>query len=68
LYYPNGNDRRIIAGESGAGGLAGFIALMTSGYLQVLKEKLEINPTTKILFFNTEGATDLDSFNNIIGH
>ncbi|MFD2201462.1 diaminopropionate ammonia-lyase [Shivajiella indica] len=66
LYYPNGNDKRIIAGESGAAGLAGFFAIMTSGDLQLLKEKLEINPTTNILFYNTEGATDLDSFNKIM--
>lgn len=67
LYYPKGNDQRIIAGESGAGGLAGFIALMTTGDVFVLKEKLAINPKTNILFYNTEGATDLDNFNKIIG-
>ncbi len=67
LYFPKGNDRRIVAGESGAGGLAGFIALVTTGDARALKEKLDINPTTNILFYNTEGATDEDSFNKIIG-
>ena len=66
LYYPIGNDQRIIAGESGVGGLAGFMALMETEEMQVLKEELEINPDTNILFYSTEGATDLDSFNEII--
>lgn len=66
LYYANGNDERIIAGESGVGGLAGFIALMTTDNMQALKENLEISPKSNILFYNTEGATDVDNFNKII--
>jgi diaminopropionate ammonia-lyase len=67
LYYPNDGDERIIAGESGVGGLAGFIALMTKDDMQVLKEKLAITSSTNILFYSTEGATDLENFNTIIG-
>jgi diaminopropionate ammonia-lyase len=66
LYYANGNDERIIAGESGVGGLAGFMALMTTDNMQILRENLAITPETKVLFYNTEGATDLDNFNQII--
>jgi len=66
LYYSLGNDEKIIAGESGAGGLAGFIALMTSDDLQVLRKELNINSSTRALFYNTEGATDPDSFKKII--
>jgi diaminopropionate ammonia-lyase len=66
LYYPNGDDKRIIAGESGVGGLAGFIALMTTDDMHLLKEKLAITSSTNILFYSTEGATDLKNFNTII--
>ena len=66
LYYPNGNDERIIAGESGVGGIAGFLALMTTDDMQVLKESLEITSKSNILFYNTEGATDVDNFNKIV--
>jgi diaminopropionate ammonia-lyase len=66
LYYPKGNDQRVIAGESGAGGLAGFIALMTNPDFHELKEELQITEKSIILFFNTEGATDPDSFNRIV--
>jgi diaminopropionate ammonia-lyase len=64
LYY--GYDQRIIAGESGVGGLAGFIALMTTDNMQILKEHLGITSKSNILFYNTEGATDLGNFNKII--
>lgn len=65
LYYPNGDDQRIIAGESGAGGLAGFISIMTmkNGFL---RDRLGITSNTNILFYNTEGATDPENFNKII--
>jgi len=66
LYYANGADERIIAGESGVGGLAGFIDIMTTDDSRVLIEKLEIKSTTSVLIYNTEGATDIDSFNKII--
>ncbi|TKC00548.1 diaminopropionate ammonia-lyase [Pedobacter cryophilus] len=68
LYYPSGSDERIIAGESGVGGLAGFIAIMTKNGFQKVKEELQIAPTSNILFFNTEGATDPVNFNKIIAN
>jgi len=66
LYYPPGDDKRIIAGESGVGGLAGFIAIMTNDKLKPVRENLNINKNTNILFISTEGATDVDVFNEII--
>ena len=58
LYFPTSPDKRIISGESGAGGLAGFLAIMNEGNLKTIKESLEINNKTTILFINTEGDTD----------
>lgn len=66
LYYPEGNDPSVIAGESGVGGLAGFIALMTNDNLNELKTHLQISERSNILFISTEGATDPDVFKKII--
>ena len=67
LYDPVGSDQRVISGESGAGGLAGFISIMTEEKFRPLKKELNIHEGTNILFVSTEGATDLDMFNQIIG-
>lgn len=66
LYFPNGSDEKIISGESGAAGLAGFIAIMRKEEFKPLLKELNINPKTNILFISTEGATDIDVYNSII--
>lgn len=66
LYYPTGDDKRVISGESGAGGLAGFIALMTNPRFRNLKKALNINTESRVLFYSTEGDTDPENFKNII--
>ncbi len=66
LYYANGTDERVIAGESGAGGLAGFIKIMTTGAMQKVRDHLAISSNSTMLFYNTEGATDLPSYRKII--
>ena len=66
LYYPNNPDKRIISGESGVGGLAGFISIMTEDQFELLQKELNICSTTNILFISTEGATDENTFNEII--
>lgn len=66
LYYSNGDDPRIISGESGAGGVAGFIALMTDPRFEELKNALGINGNSRILFYSTEGATDPGNYQMIL--
>lgn len=66
LHTPVNNDPQIISGESGVGGLAGFIALMTDERYQPLKKSLGINENTRILFYSTEGATDPDNYKKIV--
>lgn len=66
LYYPEHGDPRIISGESGVGGLAGFMAIMNEDKLSLLKEILHINSESRILFISTEGDTDQNVFNQII--
>lgn len=65
LYYPEGDDPRIIAGESGVGGLAGFLALKEPKFDE-LRMSLGIGADTNVLFYSTEGATDRDSFDRIV--
>ncbi len=66
FYYPEEDDQRIIAGESGAAGLAGFMALQSKPEIKTIKEKLQINEKSVILCINTEGATDPDNFERIV--
>ena len=65
LFYAEPGDEKIIAGESGAGGMAGFLALQEPRFEEVRKH-LQIDQNSNILFFSTEGATDIDSFKNIV--
>jgi len=66
LYYPSKNDKKIIGGESGVAGLAGFIAIMTDEKYKEVRQILKISTNTKILCILTEGATDPDVFKAII--
>lgn len=66
LYFPAGSDKRIVSGESGAAGLAGFLALINETEFQEVRESLEIDNNTNILFISTEGDTDEKVFREII--
>lgn len=65
-YYPYGDDPHIVSGESGAAGLGALIALMKDKALQEAKERLGLGPESRVLLFNTEGATDPENFARII--
>lgn len=65
-YFPKADDRHIEAGESGAAGLAGLLALLSDPKLSELRKRLELNNTTKVLLFNTEGITDPELFAKIV--
>lgn len=66
LYFPVGNDPKIIAGESGAAGLGGLIALSSQDELLKLKEEIGLNPESKVLVINTEGDTNKASFRRLV--
>ncbi len=57
-------DEPIIAGESGAAGLAGLLAATGD---ENVRARLGLNETSSILLINTEGATDPASYENIVG-
>lgn len=68
LYYPIGLDNKIISGESGAAGFAGFLALLEERDFTSIKKNLKIERNTNILFINTEGDTDKQIFQTIINN
>lgn len=57
----------VVAGETGAAGLAGLTALLTYPTAADLRARLAIGPTTRVLLFSTEGATDLEAYRRIVG-
>ena len=66
LYNPIESDKKIIAGESGAAGLAGLLSVLNYDKFKILRNHLKLDKNSNVLLFNTEGATDLKSFNRII--
>ena len=54
----------IVAGESAIAGLAGFLVACNDANL---KSKLMINENSKILFFGTEGDTDEEMYEQLVG-
>jgi diaminopropionate ammonia-lyase len=56
----------IVAGETGAAGLAGLIELLTGPEAEQRREALGINETTRVLAFITEGATDPHAYAEVI--
>ena len=66
LYRPRGSDARIVAGETGAAGLAGLLALLSNPALGADLKYLEINDHSEVLVINTEGDTDPAGFRRIV--
>ncbi len=56
----------ITAGESGAAGLAGLIALMHAPEVEEARKKLGLGSASRVLVVNTEGDTDPENYNRIV--
>jgi diaminopropionate ammonia-lyase len=56
----------IVAGETGAAGLAGLIELLTCGAAAQLREALGMGENSRALVLVTEGATDPVSYGQIV--
>jgi diaminopropionate ammonia-lyase len=68
LANPICGDSRIEAGESGSVGI-GLLELLTCyDAFAEIREELKIGPDSKLLFFNTEGATDPVNYREILWH
>jgi diaminopropionate ammonia-lyase len=57
----------IVAGETGAAGLAGLIELLTGAENSQHREALGINERSRALLLVTEGATDPAAYRQIVG-
>lgn len=60
-------ERGIVAGETGASGLAALRELLLGPSVDDAWEKLGVGPRTRALIFLTEGATDPESYEAIVG-
>jgi diaminopropionate ammonia-lyase len=67
LAAPQGADPRIVAGESGAAGPGGLIALMSDERLVAARHALGLGPDRTVLLINTEGAVDPEAYFRIVG-
>lgn len=61
-------DNRIIAGESGAAPFGCFYEIITNEQYKELKHALHLNEQARVLFINTEGDTDKESYREIVWH
>lgn len=66
LARPVDRDPAIVAGESGAAGLGGLLALLTEPALAPARAQLRLGPASRVLVINTEGATDPVGYEKIV--
>lgn len=66
LGNPMGADDRVISGESGASAFGCMAAILTEPELAPLKQELELDKTSRVLFFSTEGDTDRENYRKIV--
>ena len=66
LGNPAGTDDRVISGESGAAAFGCVAEIMTNPSLSHLKDALELNENSRVLFFSTEGDTDKENYRKIV--
>ncbi|MBB4188120.1 diaminopropionate ammonia-lyase [Sinorhizobium terangae] len=64
LARPSGNDPAIVAGESGGAGLAGLVRAATT---PAIRAAVGLDETSRVLLFNTEGATDPERYAELVG-
>jgi diaminopropionate ammonia-lyase len=57
----------VVAGETGAAGLAGLIELLTGPENAQRRAELGLNQNSRALIIVTEGATDPESYARIVG-
>jgi diaminopropionate ammonia-lyase len=57
----------IVAGATGAAGLAGILAVVDDPGLATARDALALAPDARVLFLSTEGATDPDAYRRLVG-
>lgn len=64
LAHPMGDDPKIVAGESATAGLS---CVMAAAAQLHLKEKLGLTADSRVLLIGSEGATDADIYQQLVG-
>lgn len=67
LATPMGHDPVVVAGESGAAGVAALLALHGHGELAPVRSHLGLGRETRALVWSTEGATDPAHWAEVVG-
>jgi diaminopropionate ammonia-lyase len=64
----------IVSGETGAAGLSGMLELLRRGspgrqqeQLEEARQALGVSRESRVLLFNTEGATDPGTYTRLVG-
>lgn len=57
----------VVAGESGAASVAGLMALQQDPAFDAVRKHIALGPTTRVLVWSTEGATDPVAWEAIVG-
>ena len=56
----------IVAGETGAAGLGGLLELLRAEEGEEARQMLDVDADTRVLVFNSEGATDPVAYRRIM--
>ena len=67
LARPMPDDPAIEAGPSGACGFASLIAVMRDSSLRPVRDALGLGSSSRVVVINTEGATDRDLYDRVVG-
>jgi diaminopropionate ammonia-lyase len=67
LAHPQPGDPAIIAGESGACGVAALGAIMHRDEFRTVRDALHLDAESRVMVINTEGATDRESYCTLTG-
>ena len=60
-------DIGVVAGESGAAGLAGLLQILTGSRASEFRGVLGVDSSTEVVLLSTEGATDPIAYTQIVG-
>lgn len=66
LAAPCRGDSPIVSGESGAAALGAAANILLDEELADMKEKLDLNEHSRLLFISTEGDTDRENYRNVV--
>lgn len=66
LGNPAKGDTRVVSGESGASAFGCVAEIMSNPELRKIKEQLQLDEKSRVLFFSTEGDTDKANYKAIV--